>query len=416
MVTATRTVPDSYTFAATVEQSRLLGDYRARTLAAIAGTGGGKTSLIYWWLYLRMNAFKGYGWGLAEPTYPMLDKIILNSPDPLRPSILDWCKMMQIYVDYKSQSRILYTTLGQIYLGSADHPDTLQGAALKGYALDEGGMMSLTAYQTALQRVSFYDGQVFIATTPYNRGWLKTEIADKAEGNYIHVEKWRSIDNPAFPKHVYYELRDGVNALQRHRFNMMYNAEFERPEGMIYHNFDDVKCVVEPFKIPKRWPRFVGMDFGGVNTAALWYARKPNTQDYYLYREYLTGGKSTRGHAIDLKGLSKGETISRCVGGAGSEEQWRRDFREGDWWVQKPKESDVEIGIDKVFGFHSDDRIKVFNTCRQYLAEKADYRRKLDNNQQPTEIIENKERYHLMDAERYIMSDMASRRIIFELA
>jgi hypothetical protein len=403
--TATEKLP----FHAIPEQSRLLGDYRARTLAAIAGTGGGKTSMGYWWLWLRMEHDPGYGWGLAEPTYQMLAKIVLNSADPDRPDIMTWLKWAHIYKGYKAVDRIIDTTLGQIYLGSADKPDTLQGPALKGYWLDEGGMMSLEAHQTALQRVSFHDGQELITTTPYNRGWLKTEIADKADNDYIHVEKWRSIDNPAFPKHVYDEMRDGPNALQRHRFRMMYDAEFERPEGLIYSSFDDVKHVIKPFNIPKEWPRFVGMDFGPNNLAVVWFAQTPNDK-YILYRELMTGKKSTPQHAKDLLRISEGELIQHCAGGVGSESQWRRDFTQAGWRVSMPRIKEVEVGIDRVWGMHNSNRILAFNTCKYYLSQKADYHRKLDANQEPTDVIENKEKYHILDAERYIISDVSSNK------
>lgn len=402
-------------------QAALLADYAASTLAAIAGTGGGKTILGYWWLYTRMQKFPGYGWGLAEPTHGMLSKIIVNSPDPERPNLIDWLRSYGLQPHYKAVDKIVETNLGKIYLGSADNPDSMQGPALKGYWLDESGMMHLLAYQTAVQRVSFYDGQVLNTTTPYNRGWLKTEVADKADGNYIHVEKWRSIDNPRFPKHVYYELRDGPNAMQKHRFDMMYNASFERPVGMIYDAFNDERCVIPPFKIPKSWPRYVGIDFGGVNMAVIWFAKNPvrykswPANTLFGYREYLEGNKSVANHVAVLKHLSKGEDIVMKAGGAKSEQHWRREFTEAGWHVQQPKISDVEVGIDRVYGFHSQDKICYFDTMRLTLAEKADYHRKLDENQLPTEVIDNKEKYHLLDGERYIISNIAGRRPAFEL-
>jgi hypothetical protein len=421
MVTATAS-PEKYVdFPAIAEQSSLLADYQARTLGAIAGTGGGKTSMGYWWLHLRMEAEPGYGWGLCEPTYPMLSKIILNSPDPERPNILTWLKWAGIYKNYYAVDRIIETTLGQIYLGSADNPDSMQGPALKGYWLDEAGMMSLTAYQTALQRVSFYDGQVLITSTPYNRGWLKTDIFDKADDNRIHVERWRSIDNPKFPKHVYYEMRDGVNAMQRHRFSMMYDAAFERPVGMIYASFNADKCVIEPFKIPKSWPRYVGQDYGPVNTAVLWYAKNPSKYQgwpagtMFGYREYLEGNKSIEQHVKDLKKLSKGEPIVRKVAsGLPSERQWRREFSEKGWHLQECKVTDVEMGIDKVWALHQRNGLVYFNTMRYTLSQKEEYHRKLDESQEPTEVIEDKAKFHFMDAERYIQAALAGRSPIFE--
>jgi len=418
VVTATAKTEEFVDFPAIPQQSALLADYQARTLGAIAGTGGGKTSMGYWWLWLRMEAQPGYGWGLCEPTYPMLSKIILNSPDPERPDLITWLKWAGIFQDYKAVDRIVETTLGKIYLGSADNPDSMQGPALKGYWLDEGGMMSLTAYQTALQRVSFYDGQVLITTTPYNRGWLKTDVADQADGQRIHVEKWRSIDNPKFPQHVYEEMR---GTMQSHRFSMMYDAEFERPTGMIYSSFNSDKCVIEPFKIPASWSRYVGQDYGPVNTAVIWYARNPvkykgwSAGTLFGYREYLDGNKSIEQHTKDLNKLSQGEPIQRKVAsGLPSERQWRREFSEKGWHLQECRITDVEVGIDKVWNMYRQDKVVYFNTMKRTLNQIEEYRRKLDESQQPTEQIENKEQFHFMDAIRYILASLASSRPIFE--
>ncbi len=400
------------------KQADLLADHHARTLAAIAGTGGGKTAMGYWWLYDRMRRQPGYGWGLCEPTYPMLAKIILNSPDPERPSLIDWLKAAGTFIDYQAVDRIIITKYGKIYLGSADNPDSMQGPALKGYWLDEAGMMSLIAHQTALQRISFYDGQELITTTPYNRGWLKTEIHDKANNDLIHVEQWRSIENPAFPEDVYYEMRD---TMQRHRFVMMYDAKFERPVGMVYSSFDSDKCVIEPFSLPRSWPRYVGQDYGPVHTAVIWYAKSPvkyrgwPVGTMFAYREYMEGNKSIKQHATDLKHRSKAEQLQMKVASPlPSERQWRREFSEQGWHLQECKITDVEVGIDRVWSMHYQNKLVYFNTLRYTLAQKEEYHRKLDESQQPTEAIENKEQFHFMDAERYIIAHLQGRGAIFE--
>lgn len=402
-------------------QGELLANYISRTLAAIAGTGGGKTLTGYWWLYLRMLRDPGYGWGMAEPTYNMLAKIILNSSDPKRPSLEQWLRMMGLQPHYKAVERIMETTLGKIYLGSADNPDSMQGAAVKGYWLDEGGMMSLVAYQTALQRVSLLDGQVLITTTPYNRGWLKTEVYDKAEQHFIYVKRWRSIDNPYFPKHVYEEMRSGPSAMQKHRFAMMYDAEFERPTGMIYSSFDSEKCVIEPFKIPKTWPRYVGIDYGPVHTAVGWYAGNPTKYQgwpagtYFGYREYLEGNKSIAQHVIDLNRLGKGEPIQRKVGSPlPAERQWRREYSQKGFHIQECPITSVELGIDRVWALHQQNKLVYFNTMKGTISQKEEYHRKLDGSQQATDVIENKEQFHFMDEERYVMASLAGRRAIFE--
>jgi len=195
---------------------------------------------------------------------------------------------------------------------------------------------------------------------------------------------------------------------------MMFDAEFERPIGMIYASFDAETCVIEPFKIPLTWPRYVGQDYGPVHTAVLWYAKSPKG-DYYCYREYLEGNKSIAQHVKDLQTLSKSEPIQRKVAsGLASERQWRREFMEKGWHLQECRITDVELGIDRVWALHQSNKIKYFRTCRHTISQKEEYRRKLDESQQPTDAIENKEQFHFMDAERYILGDLAGRRPIFE--
>ena len=418
MATATRPTHKIKLF---LGQSNILLDERARTLAAIAGTGGGKTCTGYWWLYLRMMANPGYGWLVVEPSFGMLAKIIINSTDPDRPDLITWLRTMGHHPDYKAVDKIILTEYGKILLSSADNPDSLQGAAVKGAWLDEGGMMSLIAHQTALQRVSLMDGQELITTTPYNRGWLKTEIADKADGDYIHVEKWRSIDNPAFPRHVYEEMQSGPNAMQSHRFRMMYDAAFERPSGMIYNSFNAETCVIEPFPIPKSWPVYLGIDYGPVHTAVLWYAKNPTRYKgwpagtYFAYREYLEGNRSIEQHVQALSRLSKGQNIVRKTGsGVAAERQWKREYSEKGFYIQECKVNDVELGIDRVYGLHQQNRIAYFNTMKHTLSQKEDYHRKLDANQEPTNEIDSKAQFHFMDAERYLIAGGTSRRPIFE--
>jgi hypothetical protein len=65
--------------------------------------------------------------------------------------------------------------------------------------------------------------------------------------------------------------------------------------------------------------------------------------------------------------------------------------------------SDVEVGIDRVYGAHKENKIIVFDDLVGYLDEKLSYSRELDENGEPTEKIEDKNSFHFMDAERYII-------------
>lgn len=385
------------------QQSDILTNFKAQVLAGIAGTGGGKTILGYWWLHSRMEAYPGNTWGMAEPTYPLLSKVILTSSDPDRPTLIDYLHNVGHHPDYHAVDRIITTDFGQIYLGSADNPDSMQGAALRGYWLDEAGLMKLLAYQTALQRCSMFSGQVLITTTPYNLGWLKTEVNDKADNDKIVVRKWRSIDRHGFPRQSYEDMR---RRLPYWRFSMLYEAVFERPAGLIYDAFNETTCKVNRFPLPKEWPRYVGHDFGGANPAAMFYAQDPATGYFYAYHEYLPGGgRSTAEHVEEFKEITAGFNVLKRAGGSHQEEEIREAYRAHGWQIQEPKIHSVEAGIDKVYALHKLNKLFIFNDLYAYLDEKLSYSRKLDDNYNPTEEIEDKERYHLMDAERYILSD-----------
>ena len=67
---------------------------------------------------------------------------------------------------------------------------------------------------------------------------------------------------------------------------MMYNAQFEQPQGLVY---PDV-TYIEPFAIPRHWVRIIGIDptYGGPDEfAAVWITYDPfEPETWYIYREF----------------------------------------------------------------------------------------------------------------------------------
>src|SRR3990167_1036074 len=365
-------------------QASLLANFAATTLAAIAGTGGGKTILGYWWLHSRMETYPGYTWGMAEPTYSLLRRVILESSDPDRPGLEDYFRMVGHHPDYHAVDHILNTDFGKIYLGSADDPDSMQGAAVRGYWLDEAGQMRLLAYETARQRVSMMRGQVLLTTTPYDLGWLPTEEKQKADGRDVAVETWRSIDRPGFPMESYEREK---RLLPPWRFAMLYDAQFERPAGLIYNAFNEAVCVIDRFPIPKNWHIYVGHDFGPDNPAALFTAIDPATAFRYRYHEYLPGpGISPFKKVEEWKEITKGYNVIRRVGGAPGEEDARQNYAPYGWPISLPSETikHVEPQIEKVIALHQMNKIFTFRDMEHYLDEKRTFSRKLDESGQVT--------------------------------
>jgi hypothetical protein len=190
------------------------------------------------------------------------------------------------------------------------------------------------------------------------------------------------------------------------RFEMFYKGLFTRPAGLIYDSFDPDIHVIDGEVPPVKWPRYVGLDFGAVNTALLWCAHSRESDHYVIYRESLSGGQSTREHAAKAKALASGYNMGGWWGGAASEDQQRMDWSAAGIPVRRPPVKDVEAGIDRVTRLLKERRLYVHRSCKGLIDEFGSYRRKLNENGQPTEDIEDKRSYHRLDALRYLASGL----------
>src|ERR1019366_5290121 len=146
------------------------------------------------------------------------------------------------------------------------------------------------------------------------------------------------------------------------------------------------------FSIPPEWPRFLGLDFGGVNTAGVFFAEEQTygkpTGKLYAYREYKAGERSAAEHVHELM---KGEPrLPICAGGSKSEGKWRREFAQGGTVLDKsgnhvrvpgmpihgpakPEVQSVEVGIERVFSALGLGRIVFFDDLPWMLDEMRSY-------------------------------------------
>lgn len=407
------------------------GQWRAwesqkRFIGVLAGTQSGKTSFGPAWLYKEIQSCGPGDYLAVTPTFQLLAKKALPTFQKLFET---WLKLGK----YTGSPAKTFTfseegakrTFGdrydpdtptKVFFGYATDPDSLESATAKAAWLDEAGQkkFKLGSWEAILRRLSLAQGRALITTTPYDLGWLKQKIWDKwkAGDPAYDVIRFDSTENPNFPQEEFERAR---RDLPQWKFDMFYRAIFTRPAGLIYDSFDERINKIPRIPIPDAWPRYLGLDFGGVNTAGLFYAaelKRESEHDgeiqwgdptgrLYLYRQYKAGGRTAKEHAEQLL---KGEPcIPDCAGGSKSEGQWRDEFAAAGLPVREPSISDVEVGIDRVYGAHKRKEIVVFDDLDGYLEEKLTYSRELDDNGDPTEEIDDKSRFHFMDAERYIV-------------
>ena len=381
-------------------------DSQVRFVFIIAGTQSGKTTFGPWWLWREMEKGGGGDYLAVTANYDLFKLKMLPEMRKVYEQMFGWnyAASDRVFTSTKTVSRQASPTKAEmrIILRSANAEGGLESSSGQAAWLDECGHpdFKLDAWEAVQRRLSLSEGRVLGSTTPYNMGWLKTEVYDryKAGDKDFDVIQFKSTMNPAFPREEYRRMKDKLPAW---KFSMFYDGEFEKPAGLIYDCFIDGLHTCPRFALPDKWQRYMGLDFGGVNTAATFYAQEPGTEKLYLYRAYKAGSMTAAEHTRAL--LKNEPMIPFTVGGSPSEGQWRNEFKAAGLPVRAPDIKDVEVGIDRVYEAHKKDAIVVFNDLTGYLEEKRTYARKLDDKGDPTEAIENKETFHFMDAERYII-------------
>ena len=396
-------------------QKRAMGT-RRRFVLLLGGTQSGKTSFGPIWLHREIK-LRGAGDYLAvAPTYPLMNKKML-------PEFLAYFQTLHNLGTYNKTDKIFtFSEAGQIsmfgeaqgvattvHFGHAQDPDSLESATAKAAWLDECGQkkFKLASFEAIMRRLGYFMGRVLMTTTPYYLGWLKTMFADMVQNgldvlNSISVISFPSIANPSFPRDEYERAK---RDLPKWKFDMFYNAKFTRPAGLIYDCFDTKTHTMPKIDVSPAWYRFIGVDFGGVNTAGVFIA-KPSGQDrYYIYKEYHAQKTMTaREHVSQM--LSGERGVPLAYGGSWGEGNWRAEFGAVGLPVNKPQIKDVEVGINRVYSMIQSGKIVIFDDCVELLDELASYSRQLDDEGKPTAAIDNKSDYHLLDALRYICTHL----------
>jgi hypothetical protein len=374
-------------------------DSQRRFVFIIAGTQSGKTSFEPLWLDREIKQ-KGEGDYLAvTATYDLLKMKFLPELQNYFCHLFGWEYSASERTIWRQDKPRMFT---RIIMRSADAEGGLESASAKGALFDECGQdgVKVSAWEALLRRLSLSQGRVLAGTTPYNLGWLKTQIFDRWRGGDpdTQVIQFKSTMNPAFPREEYERAR---RTLPTWKFEMFYNGEFSRPAGMIYEDFSQ-NHIIPSFDIPANWSRYLGVDFGAVHTAKIYIAQDPASKLNYLYREALDGNMTTAQQVASVRKYNEHNLIA--WGGAKSETQQRWDWGAAGLNVGTPYIADVEAGINRVIALLKEKRLFVFSSCTGIIDEFGTYSRELDAGGQPTEKIKNKNEYHRLDALRYVAS------------
>lgn len=171
--------------------------------------------------------------------------------------------------------------------------------------------------------------------------------------------------------------------------------------GVIYP-IPEEEVSVDPFEIPKHWPRAYAMDVGWKWTAGLWGAYDPDGDTVYFYHEYKRSQVEPSVHAEAFKAPGAWiEGVHDPAARGRNQIDGRRlsTLYEGLGLHLHKANNAVEAGLYQCLEKLSTGRIKVFRTCQEFFREFRTYRREAENKYGHASVV--KVNDHLMDCMRY---------------
>ncbi|KKM87328.1 hypothetical protein LCGC14_1269980 [marine sediment metagenome] len=400
-----------------------------RTVAMIAGTQGGKTIFGPQWLWREVLK---HGSGDYLATTASYDLFKLKMLPALQHYLVYILKVARYWgsdrtLEIKDPSTGMFMAVrstdpmwARIILRSADSKGGLESITAKAAWSDECGQDSFTlaAYRAIQRRLAIARGRHLLSTTLYDLGFIDSEIIAKAQkGGSTTIERpehgeieitdnkefdigliqYDSIINPIYPREEYESAKA---SMPDDEFQAFWRGRRVSSRLMIYDCYDDDLNKCPPFKIPNEGQRYMGMDFGPVNTAGLICWEEPETGNLYFYREYLAGGRTGKQHVEKLLDGENGRPIT--WGGAKSEDNWRLEMRQGGLSVRLPLITDLKFGINIVYVGIKTRKVIFFDTLEGTIEELKRYKYKRDRQGEATEEIENKNQFHYMDSLRAV--------------
>jgi len=256
-------------------------------------------------------------------------------------------------------------------------------------------------YTECLTRTATTEGIVLITFTPLEG--LTVMIQDfmkKAEIGATYMVQAGWDDAPHLTEKTKSEL---LAEFPEHEHDARSKGVPISGSGTIY-SVPDEQLLVDPFDIPKHWPRITGMDFGWDHpTAAINLAWDRDTDTIYCVAEYGDSRKTPIQHTPHIQALCTFAPVAWPHDGVNTEKGGGKPIR--DQYLDEklnmlPEKAtlpdgsnSVEASISLILQYMQQGKFKIFKTCVKLMEEKRTYHRK------DGKIVKVKDDY--MDAMRY---------------
>jgi len=380
-----------------------------RVLLLLWGNQSGKTIFGPHWLLreIQRTAVPGQAndYLLAGPTIELLKKKAIPELTRVLAGLATYNQGNRCFVFTPEGSAKITGKACQItvFVGYAAKPESLESATYKAAWLDEAGQKDFkeSSWEAIRRRVTIHKGNILITTTPYQLGWLKKRVYDKDGTDGVLVIPFESRENPAYPIE---EWERAERELPAYRFDLFYRGIFSKPAGAVFDCFDTKTHLKSLDLYEKGLNRYLGVDFGSSNMAAVCVEERRDGS-LHVFDTYHSGNRTVSAHAQRM--TSKAGGVSRLAGangGSWSEDEWRLLFEAEGLQIERSLYRDVSSRVLCLYREIKLKRITFDPSLKELIEELESYTYELDDSGEATDTIEDKSKYHRLDALAYIVS------------
>lgn len=194
-----------------------------------------------------------------------------------------------------------------IDIGGMDKPSKVLSSEYDVIYVQQAEELSEEAWETLITRLRNYRLPWQQIIGDCNPGAPTHWIKGRVKSGAMRFLESRHEDNPALwdgsgwteQGKDYLRKLDALTGVRKRRLRY---GEWVSAEGAIYGDYwDRAVHMVEPFPIPKEWPRYRSIDFGFTNPFVVqWWAQDPDGR-LYLYRELYQTQKTVKDMADSIK-------------------------------------------------------------------------------------------------------------------
>ncbi|MFI0236336.1 phage terminase large subunit [Streptomyces sp. NPDC016845] len=184
-----------------------------------------------------------------------------------------------------------YSNGSRIVVGGMDKSEKIMSAEYDLVFADEATELTETDWEYIATRLRngklAWQQQIAACNPAQPTHWLK-QRCDKGHARMLVS---RHVDNPAYMNadgtptpqgRDYFAKLDNLTGVRALRLK---GGVWAAAEGLIYEEFDDALHLVDSFKIPREWSRWIAVDFGFTNPMVMQWWAEDGDGRLYLYRE-----------------------------------------------------------------------------------------------------------------------------------